>query len=187
MARRKLVTALLVFLVAGQAISAQRGGRPAGAGGQEAPAAAPEVPIIGLAGIGFRVSDLTKARGYYQGVLGFAEAFSTKDQSGRVASVYFKINDDQYVEVVSDLKPGELPDRGRRARARAGFEEPSEQDEDQDCGRRLEVHRRAPVMRGSAHGHPCRVERRDDRVEIRGACAQRDEHVHVGGAVPNGA
>jgi hypothetical protein len=86
MARRKVIIALLVLLVAGQVVSAQRGGRPAGAGGQDAPAAAPEVPIIGLAGIGFRVSDLTKARGYYQGVLGFAEAFSTKDQSGRVAS-----------------------------------------------------------------------------------------------------
>src|SRR6185503_20152150 len=65
------------------------------------------------AGIGFRVSDLTKARAYYQGVLGFAEAFSTKDQSGRVASVYFKINDDQYVEVVPDMKPGELRRQAR--------------------------------------------------------------------------
>ena len=114
MARRKVLIALLVFLVAGQALTAQRGGR-AGADGQAAPAApaAPEVPIVGLAGIGFRVSDLTKARGYYQGVLGFAEAFSTKDQSGRVASVYFKINDDQYVEVVPDLKPGELRRQAR--------------------------------------------------------------------------
>src|SRR6188508_1938232 len=106
MARGKVIVALLVFLVAGQAITAQRGG-----GGQAAQAAAPatpDVPIVGLAGIAFRVSDLTKARGYYQGVLGFAEAFSTKDQSGRAASVYFKINDDQYVELVPDMKPGEL-------------------------------------------------------------------------------
>ncbi len=105
---------MLVFLVAGQALTAQRGGR-AGADGQGAAAApsAPEVPIVGLAGIGFRVSDLTKARGYYQGVLGFAEAFSTKDQSGRVASVYFKVNDDQYVEVVPDMKPGELRRQAR--------------------------------------------------------------------------
>ena len=77
------------------------------------PPSAPEVPIIGLAGIAFRVSDLAKARAYYQGVLGFAEAFSTKDQSGRVASVYFKINDDQYVEVVPDMKPGELRRQAR--------------------------------------------------------------------------
>ena len=59
MARRKVLIALLVFLVAGQALTAQRGGR-AGAGEQGAPAAqaaAPEVPIVGLAGIAFRVSD----------------------------------------------------------------------------------------------------------------------------------
>jgi lactoylglutathione lyase len=110
MARSKVLIALLVIVVAGQAIAAQRGGR-GGAAGQPAAAAepsSPEVPIIGLAGITFRASDLAKARAYYQGVLGFQEAFSTKDQSGRVASVYFKINDDQYVEVVPDLKPGEM-------------------------------------------------------------------------------
>lgn len=105
MARKNVIITLLVSLVAVQALSAQRGG-----GGQTAQAApeTPAVPIVGLAGVAFRVSDLTKARAYYQGVLGLAEAFSTKDQAGRVASVYFKINDDQYVEVVPDLKPGEL-------------------------------------------------------------------------------
>ena len=108
MARRKVIIALLVFLVAGQALTAQRGG-----GAPAATPATPEVPIVGLAGVAFRVSDLTKARAYYQGVLGFAEAFSTKDQSGRVASVYFKINDDQYVEVVPDMKPGELRRQAR--------------------------------------------------------------------------
>jgi catechol 2,3-dioxygenase-like lactoylglutathione lyase family enzyme len=111
MARRKIIIALLVFLVAGQALTAQRGGD--GQGAQAATPATPDVPIVGLAGVAFRVSDLTKARGYYQGVLGFAEAFSTKDQSGRVASVYFKVNDDQYVEVVPDMKPGELRRQAR--------------------------------------------------------------------------
>jgi len=113
MARREILIALLVFLVAGQALGAQRGGGQARAGGQAAEAAAPEVPIVGLAGVAFRVSDLAKARDYYQRVLGLAEAFSTKDPSGRVASVYFKINDDQYVEVVPDLKPGELRRQAR--------------------------------------------------------------------------
>jgi len=107
MARRRVIIALLVFLFGGQALTAQRGG------GALPPPATPEVPIVGLAGVAFRVSDLAKARAYYQGVLGFAEAFSTKDQSGRVASVYFKINDDQYVEVVPDLKPGELHRQAR--------------------------------------------------------------------------
>ena len=36
-------------------------------------------PLAGLAGITFRVSDLDKARRYYQGVLGSAEAFTTSD------------------------------------------------------------------------------------------------------------
>ena len=64
MPRRTLLIAFLVFLVAGQALTAQRGGRP-GAGGQAAAAAepsAPEVPIMGLAGITFRVSDLAGLR-----------------------------------------------------------------------------------------------------------------------------
>jgi catechol 2,3-dioxygenase-like lactoylglutathione lyase family enzyme len=115
MARRKLLIALFVFVAASQHLIAQRGGGQPGAGRQGAPAAsaAPEVPIVGLAGIAFRTSDLAKARAYYDGVLGLPEAFSTKDQSGRVASVYFKINDDQYVEVVPDMKPGELRRQAR--------------------------------------------------------------------------
>ena len=107
MARRNVLIALLVFLVAGDALLAQRGGQAAG------PPASPDVPIVGLAGVAFRVSDLAKARAYYDGVLGLPEAFSTKDPSGRIASVYFKINDDQYVEVVPDMKPGELRRQAR--------------------------------------------------------------------------
>ena len=107
MARRQILIALLVFLVVGQALTARSGGQaPAAGRGAQAMPATPEVPIVGLAGVAFRTSDLAKARGYYQGVLGFAEAFSIKDRSGRVTSVYFKINDDQYVEVVADMQPG---------------------------------------------------------------------------------
>jgi len=112
MARKHLITALLVFLCAGSALTAQRGG----GGGQAAQAAAPatpDVPVVGLAAVGFRVSDLAKARAYYQGVLGLPEAFSTKDQSGVVASVYFKVNDDQYVEIVPGMTPGELRRQAR--------------------------------------------------------------------------
>jgi catechol 2,3-dioxygenase-like lactoylglutathione lyase family enzyme len=115
MARRTLLIALLVFLVGGPPLTAQGGGGQAptaGRGAQEPPGT-PEVPIVGLAGVAFRTSDLAKARAYYQGVLGFAEAFSIKDPSGRVTSVYFKINDDQYVEVVADMKPGELRRQAR--------------------------------------------------------------------------
>src|SRR4030095_14616207 len=80
-----------------------------------APAA--DLPIAGLAGITFRVSDLDKARRYYQGVLGFAEAFTLKDAVVRVASVFFKVNDDQFVEVVPGLQPG-----GTNRQARVVFQ-----------------------------------------------------------------
>ena len=114
MARRQILIALLVFLVVGQALTARSGGQaPAAGRGAQAMPATPEVPIVGLAGVAFRTSDLAKARDYYQGVLGFAEAFSIKDRSGRVTSVYFKINDDQYVEVVADMQPGELRRQAR--------------------------------------------------------------------------
>ena len=111
MARKNVIIALLVLLSAGQALTAQRGA--GGQGAQAAAPATPDVPIVGLAGVAFRVSDLAKARAYYQGVLGLQEAFSTKDQIGRVASVFFKINDEQYVELVPDMKPGELRRQAR--------------------------------------------------------------------------
>jgi len=101
------VATLLAALVVGPTLLAQQRRQA------ESAASAPEVPVVGLAGVAFRVSDLAKSRAYYQGVLGFAEAFSTKDASGRVASVYFKVNDDQYVELVPDLKPGELRRQAR--------------------------------------------------------------------------
>ena len=69
-----------------------------------APAA--DVPLLGLAGITFRVSDLDKARRYYHDVLGFPEAFTLKDAAGGIASIFFKVNDYQYVEIVPGLSPG---------------------------------------------------------------------------------
>ena len=115
--------ALLALLIAGQGLNAQRGGgegqgrgggqaRGGGQGAQAAPSN-PEVPVVGIAGATFRTSNLEKARGYYTGVLGWPEAFSIKDGRGQVTSVYFKVNDDQYVEIVPDLKPGELKRQAR--------------------------------------------------------------------------
>jgi len=66
------------------------------------------IPIVGIAGITFRVSDLDKARHYYQSVLGFPEAFALKDAKGSIASAFFKINDDQYVELVPGLPIGTI-------------------------------------------------------------------------------
>src|ERR1041384_7485249 len=75
---------------------------------QSTPAAAGDLPIVGIAGITFRVSDLDKARRYYSGVLGLAEAFTTTDATQHATSVFFKVNDDQFVEVVSGLAPGAI-------------------------------------------------------------------------------
>ena len=75
---------------------------------QSATAPTGDVPLVGIASITFRVSDLDKARRYYQGVLGLPEAFTTSDNSGRAASVFFKVNDDQYIEVVPGLAPSAI-------------------------------------------------------------------------------
>jgi catechol 2,3-dioxygenase-like lactoylglutathione lyase family enzyme len=80
---------------------------------QDLSAPTTNIPVVGIAGITFRVSDLDKARRYYQGVLGFPEAFSLKDVQGRVASIFFKVNDDQYVEVVPGLAAGAINRQAR--------------------------------------------------------------------------
>lgn len=64
-----------------------------------APALIADLPILGLAQVSIKVSDLARARHFYGEVLGFAEAFSLKDR-GRISSVYFKVNDDQYLELI---------------------------------------------------------------------------------------
>src|SRR5262245_3637957 len=101
--RRGLAAVLLAVMTVG--LAAQ--GTPASG----------DLPIAGLAGITFRVSDLDRARRYYSGVLGFAEAFTLKDAAGRVASVFFKVNDDQFVEVIPGLAPG-----GSNRQARVVFQ-----------------------------------------------------------------
>jgi catechol 2,3-dioxygenase-like lactoylglutathione lyase family enzyme len=94
MACRRLTVAAVVMALAWRGLVAQ-----------EVTAPDPNVPILGLAGITLRVSDLDRARRYYDGVLGLAEAFTLKDGAGRTTAIFFKINDDQYVEVVPGLRP----------------------------------------------------------------------------------
>jgi catechol 2,3-dioxygenase-like lactoylglutathione lyase family enzyme len=91
---RRGCTLILLTLLCHR-VAAQAGSAPSG-----------DLPLAGIAGISFRVSDLDKARRYYQGVLGLAEAFTTTDPAGKVASIFFKVNDEQYVEVVPGLTPG---------------------------------------------------------------------------------
>ncbi len=66
-----------------------------------AAAAAQDLPVTGLAGVGVMTSDLEQARQFYTGALGLSEAFSLKNQRGQVVSTYFKVNDDQYIQVTA--------------------------------------------------------------------------------------
>ena len=66
---------------------------------------AQELPLLGLAHVGIRVSDLDKARAFYGGVLGYDDAFTTHKDDGSVNIVYFKVNDHQFIEVAPGLKP----------------------------------------------------------------------------------
>lgn len=66
---------------------------------------AEELPLLGLAHVGFRVSDLEKARGFYHGVLGYDEAFDLKAPDGHVAIAYFKVNDNQFIEIFPGIPP----------------------------------------------------------------------------------
>jgi catechol 2,3-dioxygenase-like lactoylglutathione lyase family enzyme len=91
---------------AGGAANRQRGA--GGSSATQTPPSLDELPVMGIANVTFKVTDFNKARAFYTGVLGLAEAFDIKDKSGKVTSAYFKFNDNQYVEIVPALKPGEL-------------------------------------------------------------------------------
>jgi len=74
-------------------------------------AAAEPLPILGLAHVGFQVSDIEKARQFYHGTLGYEPVFSRDKPDGSgIATICFKINDEQYLEV----SPGLTPDRDQR-------------------------------------------------------------------------
>jgi len=69
--------------------------------------AAQPLPILGIAHVGFKISNLEKARAFYTGILGYQEAFSLKNAQGETFMAFFKVNDDQYIELSPGLKPEE--------------------------------------------------------------------------------
>jgi len=106
-----LMVSAFALILALTGFAFAQGGRGRGTGGQGAaqtPPSLDELPVMGIANVAFKVTDLDKARVYYEGILGFAKAFDLRDRSGKVSSAYFKVNDDQYIEVMPTLKPGEL-------------------------------------------------------------------------------
>jgi catechol 2,3-dioxygenase-like lactoylglutathione lyase family enzyme len=69
--------------------------------------AADTVPITGIAHVGFKVSDLEKARAFYTGVLGFHDAYDLKYATGVVAMAFFKVNENQCIELSPGLAASE--------------------------------------------------------------------------------
>ena len=67
-----------------------------------------DLPILGLAQVTFKVSDMEKSRAFYGGILGYPEAFRLRDPATKAWSIYYKINDDQFVELVPGLRTDEL-------------------------------------------------------------------------------
>ncbi len=57
--------------------------------------------IVGIAHMAYYVSDMAKARSYYEGFLGFQEAASIKGPNGDHV-VYVKINDTQYIVLLAE-------------------------------------------------------------------------------------
>jgi lactoylglutathione lyase len=58
--------------------------------------------ITGMAHMAYYTSDLKKACDYYEGWLGFQEAFALHNADGSDRVVYFKINDHQYIELYAE-------------------------------------------------------------------------------------
>lgn len=71
----------------------------------QTPPARPKV--FGVAHYAVYVSDLGKARGFYEDFLGYQEAFTIPKADGSVDIAYVKINDHQWMELVNEPNHGE--------------------------------------------------------------------------------
>src|SRR5215472_14227792 len=59
--------------------------------------------VLGVAHVAFYVSDLAKARSFYEKFLGFdEEPFTLKKSDGSERIVFIKINDKQYLELFAE-------------------------------------------------------------------------------------
>lgn len=70
--------------------------------GQTSIAAPDRPPIVGVAHIGLKVSDLAAADNFYGHVLGY-DHFSLNKPSGGLMLNYYKVNDHQYIEIYPTL------------------------------------------------------------------------------------
>jgi catechol 2,3-dioxygenase-like lactoylglutathione lyase family enzyme len=67
---------------------------------------AQDLPFLGLAHVGVAVSDIDKARGFYNDVLGLDMGFDLKKPDNSLFLQYYKVNDNQFIEVYPTLRPG---------------------------------------------------------------------------------
>ena len=67
--------------------------------------AADRPPITGLSHVGFQVGDMEKSRTYYRALLGYEEPFRLNKGDTGTETVYFKINDRQFIELQTGLAP----------------------------------------------------------------------------------
>src|SRR5438270_5254887 len=63
--------------------------------------------VLGVAHYSIFVSDLAKARAFYEDFLGYDEAFTLPKPDGGVQMVFIKINDQQYLELLNQPNKGE--------------------------------------------------------------------------------
>src|SRR5437870_369812 len=69
-----------------------------------APVMADDSTIARLAGVSFTVANVDKARQFYTELLGLEETFVLEGPDGKIQSVFFKVNDDQFLE----FSPGDV-------------------------------------------------------------------------------
>ena len=72
----------------------------------QAGAARPERPrLTGVAHMAISVSDIGRTRAFYHDWLGFAEPYDLKNADGSLNMTFFKVNEEQYIEVFPHLQP----------------------------------------------------------------------------------
>jgi lactoylglutathione lyase len=62
----------------------------------------PRPHVLGISHMALFVSDLAKARWFYEDFLGYAEPYNLKRDDGSVRIAFIKINEDQYLELFTD-------------------------------------------------------------------------------------
>lgn len=69
-------------------------------------ASAPKRPrLLGVSHMALYVSDIETTRGFYRDFLGFQEPYELKNPDGSLSMTFFKVNEDQYIEVSPGLRP----------------------------------------------------------------------------------